>query len=255
MGLDVGKAFGYIDKFEQSLDDIKGWLDNTFSSISLYGQEGVDAVCAWTGDWASYKVAQVEEKIVKGLHGAFMGATGGLGVAAPIYNLATGGVSANPAELATGLLKIAFPWVPPTIDAIQTLVQVPLKLVSITSKIASLATYRPPIETPGINFSSFNLNIKPPSMGDVMTGQFELPDVPKPFTEYMKECIAQTKENIRKAKEEQIAQMNEEDRKRLEEKQQKAKQRKEKAKMKTASINTKNTKLKNSKDKNAPNIS
>ena len=230
MGLDVGKAFGYLDKFEATLDDLQAWLDNTFENISMYGQEGVDAVCAWTGAWASYKVAQIEAKVVKGLHGAFMGATDAMGIGAPIYNLVTGGISADPTALAKGLLKVAMPWVPPTLDAIQTLMQVPLKLVSITSKIAALASYRPPETAPGINFNNFNLNIKPPSMGDVMSGTFPIPPTPMPFTHYMKECIANTKQNIQKMKEEKIAQMNEEELNALAERQRRATERKENAK-------------------------
>jgi len=230
MGLDVAKAFGYLDKFETALDGLQGWLDNTFENISIYGQEGVDAVCAWAGAWASYKIAQIEAKVVQGLHGAFMGATDAMSIGAPIYAIANGAISANPMDLLTGILKLAFPWVPPTIDAIQTLVQVPLKLVSISSKIASLASYRPPVTAPGINLSAFHIKVKPPSMGDVMSGTFPIPPVPPPFTEYMKSCIAHTKENIQKKKEEKIAQMSEEDRDILAEKQKRAQERKEKAK-------------------------
>ena len=242
MGLDAGKAFAFLDKFEVALDGLQGWLDNTFENISMYGQEGVDAVCAWTGEWASYKIAQIEEKIVKGLHGPYMGATDALGIGAPIYNLVTGGISADPTALATGLLKVAMPWVPPTLDAIQTLVQVPLKLLSIASKLSILASYRPPVTAPGINFSNFNINVRPPSMGDIISGTFDLPEVPKPFTHYMKVCIAGAREKVRLDKERLIAEINEAEQKALEEKQAKAQEKKNKAKSKKLSIKTaKNT--------------
>ena len=223
-------AFSFLDKSEAALDGLQGWLDNTFENINIYGQEGVDAVCAWAGAWASYKVAQIEEKVVKALHGLFISSQVAMQIASPIYKLAQGDISADPGDLLKGILKLAFPWVPPTLDAIQTMVEIPIKLVSITSKIAMLASYSPPINTPGINLNSFNLRVKVPSMGDVMTGQFDVPDVPPPFTHYMKSCIASTRENIQKNKEEKIAQMSEEERNILAEKQRKAQERKAKAK-------------------------
>ena len=191
MGFDTQAAFQYLDNAEVALDGLQGWLDNTFESINIYGQEGVDAICAWSGEWVSYKIAQIEAQVVKGLHGAYQGALDHMAIGGPIYNLVTGGVSANLGELASGLLKVAMPWVPPTLAAIQTMIQVPIKVVNIVGKVADLASYRPPIQNPG-----FQINPKMISMGDVISGTFKVPDPPPPFTTYMKESIAQTKQKL-----------------------------------------------------------
>lgn len=196
MGFDAGAAFSYLDKAEEALDGLQGWLDNTFNSIGIYGQEGVDAVCAWSGEWVSYKIAQVESMVVKGLHGAYQGALSHMSIGGPIYNLVTGGISADLGALVTGLLKVAMPWVPPTLAAIQTMVQVPVKVISIAGKVADLSSYRPPISTPGITFDNFQIHPKAISMGDVISGSFSMPDPPPPFTTYMKASIASTKQKL-----------------------------------------------------------
>lgn len=204
MGFNAEKAFAYLDNAEQALDGLQGWLDNTFASINIYSQEGVDAICAWSGEWASYKIAQVESMVVKGLHGAYQGALSHLAIGGPIYNLITGGIKADLGELVTALLKLAMPWVPPTLAAIQTMVQVPIKVVNIAGKVADLTSYRPPIQ-PGISLSNFQIKAKMISMGDVISGTFKVPDPPDPFTKYMQASIAQTKEKLaeEKAKREQ----------------------------------------------------
>ena len=191
MGFDTQAAFKYLDNAEVALDGLQGWLDNTFESINIYGQEGVDAICAWSGEWVSYKIAQIEAQVVKGLHGAYQGALDHMAIAGPIYNLAKGGINPNLGELASGLLKVATPWVPPTLAAIQTMIQVPIKVVNIAGKVADLASYRPPIQNPG-----FQINPKMISMGDVISGTFKVPDPPPPFTTYMKASIAQTKQKL-----------------------------------------------------------
>lgn len=196
MGFDASAAFAYLDSAEEALDGLRGWLDNTFESINIYGQEGVDAICAWSGEWVSYKIAQIEERVVKGLHGAYQGAIDHLAIGGPIYNLVTGGISANLGEVVTGLLKVAMPWVPPTLAAIQTMVQVPIKVVKVASKVADLASYRPPIMQPGITLDAFQIRPKSISMGDIISGTFTVPDPPAPFTKYMKESVAKTKEKI-----------------------------------------------------------
>lgn len=201
MGFNASAAFGYLDKAETALDGLQGWLDNTFNSIGVYGQEGVDAVCTWAGEWVSYKIAQVEAMVVKGLHGAYQGALDHMAIGGPIYNLATGGISADLGALATGLLKVAMPWVPPTMAAIQTMVQVPMKVVKVASKVGALASYRPPIQTPGITFDNFKIKPKMISMGDVISGTFTIPAPPPPFTKYMKESIASTKQRIAEERE------------------------------------------------------
>lgn len=202
MGFDASAAFAYLDNAEEALDGLQGWLDNTFASIETYGQEGVDAICQWAGEWVSYKIAQIEAQVVKGLHGAYQGAIDHLAIGGPIYNLVTGGVSADLGALVTGLLKIAMPWVPPTLAAIQTMVQVPIKVVSIAGKVANLASYRPPLTTPGITLDAFQIKPKSISMGDIITGNFTVPDPPEPFTTYMKQSVARTKEKIAKEREE-----------------------------------------------------
>ena len=196
MGFDTQAAFQYLDNAEVALDGLQGWLDNTFESINIYGQEGVDAICAWSGEWVSYKIAQIEAQVVKGLHGAYQGALDHMAIAGPIYNLVTGGISANLGELASGLLKVAMPWVPPTLAAIQTMIQVPIKVVNIAGKVADLASYRPPIQNLGITLDNFQIKPKMISMGDVISGTFSVPAPPPPFTIYMKESIAQTKQKL-----------------------------------------------------------
>ena len=196
MGFDTQAAFQYLDNAEVALDGLQGWLDNTFESINIYGQEGVDAICAWSGEWVSYKIAQIEAQVVKGLHGAYQGALDHMAIGGPIYNLVTGGISANLGELASGLLKVATPWVPPTLAAIQTMIQVPIKVVSIAGKVADLASYRPPIQNLGITLDNFQIKPKMISMGDVISGTFSVPAPPPPFTAYMKESIAQTKQKL-----------------------------------------------------------
>ena len=196
MGFDTQAAFKYLDNAEVALDGLQGWLDNTFESINIYGQEGVDAICAWSGEWVSYKIAQIEAQVVKGLHGAYQGALDHMAIGGPIYNLVTGGISANLGELASGLLKLAMPWVPPTLAAIQTMIQVPIKVVNIAGKVADLASYRPPIQNPGITLGNFQIKPKMISMGDVISGTFSVPAPPPPFTTYMKESIAQTKQKL-----------------------------------------------------------
>ena len=196
MGFNTQAAFQYLDNAEVALDGLQGWLDNTFESINIYGQEGVDAICAWSGEWVSYKIAQIEAQVVKGLHGAYQGALDHMAIGGPIYNLVTGGISANLGELASGLLKLAMPWVPPTLAAIQTMIQVPIKVVNIAGKVADLASYRPPIQNPGITLGNFQIKPKMISMGDVISGTFSVPAPPPPFTAYMKESIAQTKQKL-----------------------------------------------------------
>ena len=196
MGFDTQAAFKYLDNAEVALDGLQGWLDNTFESINIYGQEGVDAICAWSGEWVSYKIAQIEAQVVKGLHGAYQGALDHMAIAGPIYNLVTGGISANLGELVSALLKLAMPWVPPTLAAIQTMIQVPIKVVSIAGKVADLASYRPPIQNLGITLDNFQIKPKMISMGDVISGTFSVPAPPPPFTTYMKESIAQTKQKL-----------------------------------------------------------
>ena len=196
MGFDTQAAFKYLDNAEVALDGLQGWLDNTFESINIYGQEGVDAICAWSGEWVSYKIAQIEAQVVKGLHGAYQGALDHMAIGGPIYNLVTGGISANLGELASGLLKVAMPWVPPTLAAIQTMIQVPIKVVNIAGKVADLASYRPPIQNLGITLDNFQIKPKMISMGDVISGTFSVPAPPPPFTTYMKESIAQTKQKL-----------------------------------------------------------
>lgn len=196
MGFDTQAAFQYLDNAEVALDGLQGWLDNTFESINIYGQEGVDAICAWSGEWVSYKIAQIEAQVVKGLHGAYQGALDHMAIGGPIYNLVTGGISANLGELASGLLKVAMPWVPPTLAAIQTMIQVPIKVVNIAGKVADLASYRPPIQNPGITLGNFQIKPKMISMGDVISGTFSVPAPPPPFTTYMKTSIAQTKQKL-----------------------------------------------------------
>lgn len=196
MGFDTQAAFQYLDNAEVALDGLQGWLDNTFESINIYGQEGVDAICAWSGEWVSYKIAQIEAQVVKGLHGAYQGALDHMAIGGPIYNLVTGGISANLGELASGLLKVAMPWVPPTLAAIQTMIQVPIKVVNIAGKVADLASYRPPIQNPGITLGNFQIKPKMISMGDVISGTFSVPAPPPPFTIYMKASIAQTKQKL-----------------------------------------------------------
>ena len=44
MGFDTQAAFQYLDNAEVALDGLQGWLDNTFESINIYGQEGVEVV-------------------------------------------------------------------------------------------------------------------------------------------------------------------------------------------------------------------
>ena len=196
MGFNIQDAFQYLDNAETALDGLQGWLDNTFENINIYGQEGVDAICAWSGEWVSYKIAQIEAQVVKGLHGAYQGALDHMAIGGPIYNLATGGISADVGALASGLLKIATPWVPPTLAAIQTMIQVPIKVVSIAGKVADLASYRPPIQNLGITLDNFQIKPKMISMGDVISGTFSVPAPPPPFTAYMKESIAQTKQKL-----------------------------------------------------------
>lgn len=196
MGFDTEAAFKYLDNAEEALDGLQGWLDNTFESINIYGQEGVDAICAWSGEWVSYKIAQIEAQVVKGLHGAYQGVLDYIAIAGPIYNLVTGGIKANLGDLATGLLKIAMPWVKPTLAAIQTMIQVPTKVVKIAGKVTDLASYTPPIQNPGITLDNFQINPKMISMGDVISGTFKVPDPPPPFTTYMKASIAQTKQKL-----------------------------------------------------------
>ena len=196
MGFDTQAAFQYLDNAEVALDGLQGWLDNTFESINIYGQEGVDAICAWSGEWVSYKIAQIEAQVVKGLHGAYQGALDHMAIGGPIYNLVTGGISANLGELVSALLKLAMPWVPPTLAAIQTMIQVPIKVVSIAGKVADLASYRPPIQNLGITLDNFQIKPKMISMGDVISGTFSVPAPPPPFTAYMKESIAQTKQKL-----------------------------------------------------------
>ena len=196
MGFDTQAAFKYLDNAEVALDGLQGWLDNTFESINIYGQEGVDAICAWSGEWVSYKIAQIEAQVVKGLHGAYQGALDHMAIGGPIYNLVTGGISANLGELVSALLKLAMPWVPPTLAAIQTMIQVPIKVVNIAGKVADLASYRPPIQNPGITLGNFQIKPKMISMGDVISGTFSVPAPPPPFTTYMKESIAQTKQKL-----------------------------------------------------------
>ena len=196
MGFDTQAAFKYLDNAEVALDGLQGWLDNTFESINIYGQEGVDAICAWAGEWVSYKIAQIEAQVVKGLHGAYQGALDHMAIGGPIYNLVTGGISANLGELVSALLKLAMPWVPPTLAAIQTMIQVPIKVVNIAGKVADLASYRPPIQNPGITLGNFQIKPKMISMGDVISGTFSVPAPPPPFTAYMKESIAQTKQKL-----------------------------------------------------------
>lgn len=200
MAIDVQAAFSYLDKAEVALDGLQGWLDNTFESIGQYGQEGVDAICSWAGEWVSYKIAQIEAQVVKGLHGAYQGALDHMAIAGPLYSLATGGVGANLGELATAIIKLAMPWVDPMIDAIKVMAQVPIKIISVASKVASLASYRPPIMQPGIDLSNFQVHPKMISMGDVISGNFEVPAPPPPFTKYMKESVALTKAKIAKAR-------------------------------------------------------
>lgn len=202
MAFDSEKAFAYLDSAEEALEGLQGWLDNTFNSMSVYGQEGVDAVCAWAGEWVSYKIVQIECNVVKGLHGAWKGATEQFQIAGPIYNLLTGGVTADLGALASAVLTLAMPWLKPTLAAIQTLALVPVKLVSITGKIADLAAYQPPIQQPGISFSNFKVSPKLISMGDIISGQFTPPTPPEPFTTYMKASISTTKEKLAKVKEE-----------------------------------------------------
>ena len=196
MGFDTQAAFQYLDNAEVALDGLQGWLDNTFESINIYGQEGVDAICAWSGEWVSYKIAQIEAQVVKGLHGAYQGALDHMAIGGPIYNLVTGGISANLGELVSALLKLAMPWVPPTLAAIQTMIQVPIKVVNIAGKVADLASYRPPIQNPGITLGNFQIKPKMISMGDVISGTFSVPAPPPPFTTYMKESVAQTKQKL-----------------------------------------------------------
>ena len=196
MGFDTQAAFKYLDNAEVALDGLQGWLDNTFESINIYGQEGVDAICAWSGEWVSYKIAQIEAQVVKGLHGAYQGALDHMAIGGPIYNLVTGGISANLGELVSALLKLAMPWVPPTLAAIQTMIQVPIKVVNIAGKVADLASYRPPIQNLGITLDNFQIKPKMISMGDVISGTFSVPAPPPPFTTYMKESIAQTKQKL-----------------------------------------------------------
>ena len=196
MGFDTQAAFKYLDNAEVALDGLQGWLDNTFESINIYGQEGVDAICAWSGEWVSYKIAQIEAQVVKGLHGAYQGALDHMAIGGPIYNLVTGGISANLGELVSALLKLAMPWVPPTLAAIQTMIQVPIKVVNIAGKVADLASYRPPIQNLGITLDNFQIKPKMISMGDVISGTFSVPAPPPPFTAYMKESIAQTKQKL-----------------------------------------------------------
>ena len=119
-----------------------------------------------------------------------------MAIGGPIYNLVTGGISANLGELASGLLKVAMPWVPPTLAAIQTMIQVPIKVVNIAGKVADLASYRPPIQNPGITLGNFQIKPKMISMGDVISGTFSVPAPPPPFTTYMKASIAQTKQKL-----------------------------------------------------------
>ena len=198
MALDVQAAFSYLDKAEEALDGLQGWLDNTFESIGSYGQEGVDAICTWSSEWVSYKIAQVESQVVKGLHGAYQGALDHMAIGGPLYALATGGVSADLGALVTAVIKLAMPWVDPMLDAIQVMAQVPIKIVSVAGKVASLASYKPPITQPGISFSNFQIHPKMISMGDVISGTFTVPEPPEPFTKYMKESIASTKAKIAK---------------------------------------------------------
>lgn len=199
MAFDIEAAFAYLDNAEKALDGLKGWLDNTFNNIEIYGQEGVDAICAWSSDWVSYKIAQIELMIVKGLHGAYNGAKALMAKAGPIYSLVTGGVSADLGALAKSVVTLATPWVDPMLSAMETLVQVPIKLVKISGKIVELSSYRPPI-TPNISFSNFQINTQSISMGDVITGEFSIPEPPEPFTTYMKESIYRTKEKIAESK-------------------------------------------------------
>jgi hypothetical protein len=196
MSLDVQAAFSYLDRAEEALDGLQGWLDNTFESIGSYGQEGVDAICAWSSEWVSYKIAQVESVVVKGLHGAYQGALDHMAIGGPLYSLATGGVSADLGALVTAVVKLAMPWVDPMIDAIQVMSQVPVKIVSVAGKVAALASYRPPIQNPDISLSNFQIHPKMISMGDVISGSFTVPAPPPPFTKYMKESVASTKAKI-----------------------------------------------------------
>jgi hypothetical protein len=207
MALDAQAAFSYLDNAEQALDGLQGWLDNTFASVGSYGQEGVDAVCAWAGEWVSYKIAQIESQVVKGLHGAYQGALDHMAIGGPLYNLFMSPPGASLSlgciqEIITSILKLAFPWVDPMLDAIQVMAMVPTKIVSVAGKVASLASYRPPISQPGISFSNFNVHPKMISMGDVISGSFSVPAPPAPFTTYMKKSIASTKAKIAKEREE-----------------------------------------------------
>ena len=203
MAFNPSAAFSYLDKAEDALDGLQGWLDNTFNSIGVYGQEGVDAVCAWSSEWASYKIAQIEAMVVKGLHGAYQGALDHIAIGGPLYQIATGNINLGSiGALASALIKIASPWIPPTMAAIQTMTQVPVKVVSIASKVNSLAGYRPPINNPGITFSNFRIKTKGISMGDVVSGTFKIPEPPEPFTYYMKASVSSTKQKLAKAKEE-----------------------------------------------------
>lgn len=197
MAFNPSAAFSYLDKAEEALDGLQGWLDNTFNSIGSYGQEGVDAVCSWSGEWASYKIAQVEAMVVKGLHGAYQGALDHIAIGGPLYNIAMGKVNlADIGALATAIIKIASPWIPPTMAAIQTMTQVPVKVVNIASKVNNLAGYKPPVNNPGITFSNFKIRAKGISMGDVVSGNFQVPAPPQPFTSHMKVAVGRTKERI-----------------------------------------------------------
>lgn len=196
MSFNASAAFEYLDRADTALSGLRGWLDNTFESINIYGQEGVDAICSWSGEWVSYKIAQIECMVVKGLHGAYKGAMDHMAIGGVLYSLASGGVGANLGELASAVMKLLFPWVPPALAAIQTMTQVPVKLISIASKIADLTSYRPPINTPGITTGNFHIHAQSISMGDVISGTFPEPTPPQPFTYYMKQQVALTKQKI-----------------------------------------------------------
>ena len=189
-------AFSYLDKTEKALDGLQGWLDNTFDSIESYGQEGVDAICNWVSDWISYKIAQLEAMIVNGLHGAYEGALESIEIAGPIYDLVEGGVNADLKELVEAIVAIATPWVQPYLDAAETITEVPTKIVSIAEKISNLASYKPSIKTPGISLDNFHINFRMISMADVISGKFKVPEPPEPFTTYMKQSVASTKQKI-----------------------------------------------------------
>lgn len=176
------KIFKWLETINTNLASLNEWVDAVFDDMGNYGQEGVDAICAYVGEVVSYHVNYMKATALNALHEQYLGQSVIIEQLEPAVKLVEGEPITNPEALFEILVAIFKPWLKPYETAINFMKELVPELEKFAENIQKIASHRPTINVPGISLDSFKLDITTPTIDQVIAGSVPYPDPPKPFT-------------------------------------------------------------------------